>query len=413
MRIALGISGGIAAYKAAELVRLLQDKGMEVQVVMTQSACEFITPLTFAALSGQKVITGMFGEAQGSGNVESAIEHIAVAQSIDALVIAPATANVLARMAHGIADDFLTTLCLATKAPLIVAPAMNVNMWENPSTQSNLDTLRGRGVRVVNPDEGYLACGMTGAGRLASPASIAQTVCETLGIREDLIGEVVLVTAGPTEEPLDAVRFISNRSSGKMGFALAEAARRRGARVILINGPTRTEPPAVNVLERVRTAAEMEEAVLRQAKEATMILMAAAVADFRPIGPESGKIKKQHGAPALKLETTTDILAEVSSRRHNGQIIVGFAAETEDLVKNASSKLRAKRLDLLVANDVSQPDAGFDVDTNIVTLLFPDGRKLELEKMSKLDVAVHVLDKIVEIRKKSEVLGPNSEVKSK
>jgi len=359
------------------------------------------------------VITGMFGEAQGSGNVESAIEHIAVAQSIDALVIAPATANVLARMAHGIADDFLTTLCLATKAPLIVAPAMNVNMWENPSTQSNLDTLRGRGVRVVNPDEGYLACGMTGAGRLASPASIAQTVCETLGIREDLIGEVVLVTAGPTEEPLDAVRFISNRSSGKMGFALAEAARRRGARVILINGPTRTEPPAVNVLERVRTAAEMEEAVLRQAKEATMILMAAAVADFRPIGPESGKIKKQHGAPALKLETTTDILAEVSSRRHNGQIIVGFAAETEDLVKNASSKLRAKRLDLLVANDVSQPDAGFDVDTNIVTLLFPDGRKLELEKMSKLDVAVHVLDKIVEIRKKSEVLGPNSEVKSK
>ena len=401
MRIALGVSGGIAAYKAVELVRLLQDKGLDVQVVMTRNAREFITPLTFAALSGHKVITEMFGEAEGSSNVESAIEHIAVAQSIDAFVVAPATANVLAKMAHGIADDFLTTLCLATKAPVIVAPAMNVNMWEHAATQQNLETLRCRGVRVVNPDEGYLACGMTGAGRLASPECIAQAVFETLGLREDLRGEVVLVTAGPTEEPIDAVRYISNRSSGKMGYALAEASRRRGARLVLISGPARTEPPVADTFERVRTAGEMAEAVFRHADTATVVLMAAAVADFRPTTAHSGKIKKRHGVPAVKLEPTVDILADISRRRRDGQIIVGFAAETEDLVENAAAKLHAKRLDLLVANDVSQDGAGFDVDTNIVTLLFPDGRKIELEKMSKLDVANRVLDEVVEIRKRS------------
>jgi phosphopantothenoylcysteine decarboxylase/phosphopantothenate--cysteine ligase len=400
MRIALGVCGGIAAYKAAELVRLLQDKGLDVQVVMTRRAREFVTPLTFAALSGHKVITEMFGGAEGSSNVESAIEHIAVAQSIDAFVIAPATANVLAKMAHGIADDFLTTLCLATKAPLIVAPAMNVNMWEHPATQQNLEILRSRGVRVVNPDEGYLACGMTGAGRLASPVCIAQAVVETLGLREDLAGEVVLVTAGPTEEPLDAVRYISNRSSGKMGYALAEAARRRGARVLLISGPTRMEPPAAHTFERVRTAAEMEAVVLRHAAAATVIVMAAAVADFRPPTPHVGKIKKQHSPAVVKLEPTADILADISRRRRNGQIIIGFAAETENLIENAAAKLRAKGLDFLVANDVSQNGAGFDVDTNIVTLLFPDGRKIELEKMSKLDVAGRVLDEVVEIRKR-------------
>ncbi len=413
MRIALGVSGGIAAYKAAELVRLLQDKGLDVQVVMTRSAREFVTPLTFAALSGHKVITEMFGKAQGSSNVETAIEHIAVAQSIEAFVIAPATANVLAKMAHGIADDFLTTLCLATKAPLIVAPAMNVNMWEHPATQQNLETLRRRGARVVNPDEGYLACGMTGAGRLASPDCIAQAVFETLGLREDLAGEVILVTAGPTEEPLDAVRYISNRSSGKMGYALAEAARRRGARVLLVSGPTHTEPPAAHTLERVRTAGEMEEAVLRHADTATVVVMAAAVADFRPLNAHPGKIKKQDSAPIVELEPTADILAGISHRRRKGQIIVGFAAETEHLVENATAKVRAKQLDLLVANDVSQKDAGFDVDTNIVTLLFPDGRKIELAKMSKFDVANRVLDEVVNIRSKSEVRSPGSEVESK
>jgi phosphopantothenoylcysteine decarboxylase/phosphopantothenate--cysteine ligase len=401
MRIALGVSGGIAAYKAAELVRLLQDKGLDVQVVMTRNAREFITPLTFAALSGHKVITEMFGETQGSSNVESAIEHIAVAQSIDTFVVAPATANVLAKMAHGIADDFLTTLCLATQAPLIVAPAMNVNMWEHAATRENLETLRRRGVRVVNPDEGYLACGMTGAGRLASPERIAQAVFETLGLREDLTGEVVLVTAGPTQEPLDAVRYISNRSSGKMGYALAEAARRRGARVLLVSGPTHLEPPTTHTCEKVRTAAEMADAVLRHADSATVIVMAAAVADFRPTTAHTGKIKKEDGPPAVKLEPTTDILADISRRRRKGQVIVGFAAETENLVRNAAAKLRAKRLDLLVANDVSQTGAGFDVDTNIVTLLFPDGRKTALEKMSKSDVANRVLDEVVGIRKRS------------
>jgi phosphopantothenoylcysteine decarboxylase/phosphopantothenate--cysteine ligase len=403
MRIALGVSGGIAAYKAAELVRLLQDKGLEVQVVMTQSACEFVTPLTFAALSGRKVITGMFGGEQGSSNVESAIEHIAVAQSIDALVIAPATANILAKMSHGIADDFLTTLCLATKAPVIVAPAMNVNMWEHAATRENLQTLRARGVRVVNPDEGYLACGMTGAGRLASPEIIAQAVFDTLGLREDLKGEVVLVTAGPTEEPLDAVRYISNRSSGKMGYALAEAAGRRGAKVILISGPTHLVPPTADTFQPVRTAAEMHEAVLRHATSANILVMAAAVADFRPVRPSTQKIKKLDGIPSVQLEPTSDILAEASRRRTNGQIIVGFAAETEDLIANAAAKLRSKNLDLIVANDVSRDDAGFDVDTNIVTLLFPDGHKVELEKMSKQEVAGRVLDEIVEIRRNSEI----------
>jgi phosphopantothenoylcysteine decarboxylase/phosphopantothenate--cysteine ligase len=409
MRIALGVSGGIAAYKAAELVRLLQDKGLEVQVVMTRHACEFVAPLTFAALSGNKVITEMFGGASGSSNVESAIEHIAVAQTIDAFVIAPATANVLAKMAQGLADDFLTTLCLATKAPLIVAPAMNVNMWEHAATRNNLEILRQRGVRVVSPDEGYLACGMQGAGRLASPECIAQAVFDTLGLHDDLQDEVVLVVAGPTQEPLDAVRYISNRSSGKMGYALAEASRRRGARVVLISGPTHLEPPTVHTFERVRTAAEMASAVLRHAADASVVLMAAAVADFRPANVPPGKIKKQHGVPEVKLEPTMDILAEVSRRRRDGQIVVGFAAETERLSENAAAKLRAKNLDLLVANDVSQDGAGFDVDTNIVTLVFPDGRQTPLEKLSKFDVANRVLDQIVELRK-SEVRGPKSDV---
>jgi phosphopantothenoylcysteine decarboxylase/phosphopantothenate--cysteine ligase len=401
MRIALGVSGGIAAYKAAELLRLVQDKGLDVQVVMTRSACEFITPLTFAALSGHKVITEMFGEAQGSSNLESAIEHIAVAQSIEALVIAPATANVLAKMANGVADDFLTTLYLATKAPVIVAPAMNVNMWEHAATQQNLETLRARGVRVVNSDEGYLACGMTGAGRLASPASIAQAVFDTLGVHDDLAGEVVLITAGPTQEPLDPVRFISNRSSGKMGYALAEASRRRGARVLLVSGPTHPEPPAVDTIERVQTAAEMADAVFRHSEKATIIVMAAAVADFRPATTHAEKIKKRVGAPEVKLEPTVDILAEVSRRRRGGQIFVGFAAETENVAENSTAKLRAKALDLLVANDVSRQGAGFDVDTNIVTLLFPDGRNIELEKMSKLDVANRVLDEVVKLRREA------------
>jgi len=399
MRVALGVTGGIAAYKAAELLRVLQDRGLEVQVVMTRNAREFVTPLTFAALSGRKVITEMFGGARGEANVESAIEHIALAQAIDALVIAPATANVLAKMAQGIADDFLTTLCLATKAPVIVAPAMNVNMWEHPATQQNLEVLRSRGVRVLDPDEGYLACGMTGAGRLTSVAAIARAVFETLGLREDLKDEAVLVTAGRTEEPLDAVRYLSNRSSGKMGYALAEASQRRGACVVLVSGPAQLEPPAGVLVERVRTAEQMGEAVFRHLGQASVVLMAAAVADFRPAMVHSGKIKRQDGIPSLQLEPTTDILAEIVRRRRPNQLVVGFAAETERVLEKAQAKLGARRLDLIVANDVTQEGAGFDVDTNIVTLLFPDGRVKPLERMSKLQVANRILDEIVELRK--------------
>jgi phosphopantothenoylcysteine decarboxylase/phosphopantothenate--cysteine ligase len=399
MRVALGVTGGIAAYKAAELLRVLQDKGVEVQVVMTRHACEFVRPLTFAALSGRKVITEMFGEGGGEANVESAVEHIAVAQSIEALVIAPATANVMAKLAHGVADDFLTTLYLATKAPVIVAPAMNVNMWEHAATRQNVETLRARGVRVVEPDEGYLACGMTGAGRLASVEAIARAVFETLGLRDDLRGETLLVTAGPTEEPLDAVRFLSNRSSGKMGYALAEAGRRRGARVILVSGPTSLAPPTGVTLERVSTAEEMAGAVVASLDAATVVLMAAAVADFHPADVRARKIKKRDGLQNLRLKRTRDILGEVVRRRRSNQLVVGFAAETDRVLENATQKLRAKRLDMIVANDVTQEGAGFDADTNIVTLLFPDGRKVALEKMPKFDVANRVLDAVVDLRK--------------
>ena len=402
MRVALGVAGGIAAYKAAELLRALQERGVEVQVIMTRGAREFITPLTFAALSGRKVITEVFSEASGAEpNVESAIEHIAVAQSIEALVIAPATADVLARIAHGRADDFLTTLVLATKAPVIVAPAMNVNMWENAVTQENLEVLRRRGVKVVEPDAGYLACGMTGPGRLAAVETIAAAVFETLGLRDDLKEETVLVTAGRTEEPLDAVRYLSNRSSGKMGYALAEASQRRGARVILVSGPTHLDPPEGVVLEGARTAEQMAAAVLRYLEQSSLVIMAAAVADFRPAEAHAHKAKKE-AVSAIPLERTRDILAEIAERRRSDQLVVGFAAETDHVLENAAAKLRAKRLDLVVANDVTQDGAGFDVDTNIVTLLFPDGRQHSLEKMSKLDVAQRILDEVVELRRKGK-----------
>lgn len=408
MRVGLGVTGGIAAYKAAELIRVFQEKGLEVQVVMTGSARRFIAPLTFASLSGRKVITETFGGPAGEPNVESAIEHIAIAQNIDVLVIAPATANVIAKIAHGISNDFLTTLCLATKAPILVAPAMNVNMWENPVTQQNVEALRARGVRIIEPDEGYLACGMTGAGRLASVESIARAVFETLGLRDELRAERVLVTAGRTEEPVDVVRYLSNRSSGKMGYALAEASRRRGASVCLVSGPTSLEPPPGMRFETVRTAEEMAEAVLRHLDESTIVLMAAAVADFRPAETLPGKIKKGDGFSAIRLEPTRDVLAEIAARRRADQLVVGFAAEVERVVENAALKLESKRLDLVVANDVTQEGAGFDVDTNIVTLVFPDGRVLPLEKMSKLDVANRVLDEIVAMRKagsRSEASG--------
>ncbi len=398
MKIALGVSGGVAAYKAAELVRRLQQEKLDVQVVMTRSAQEFVAPLTFAALTGQRVITEMFSADAGApANVESAIEHIAVAQRIDLLVIAPATANVLAKLARGIADDFLTTLHLATTAPVVVAPAMNVNMWEHPATQENVEALRARGVRIVEPDEGYLACGMTGAGRLAGVEAIARAVCEVLGIRHDFDGETALVTAGPTCEDLDPVRFLTNRSSGKMGYALADAAGRRGARVILISGPTALEPPAGVELVSVRTTEEMYRAVLERATECTVVIKAAAVADYRPVSPHSKKLKRGAGRLTLELEPTPDILSELA-REKGDRILVGFAAETDHVSEHAREKLRAKRADLIVANDVTQEGAGFDRETNIVSLFARDGRELSLPRMSKFDVANRILDEVLRLR---------------
>jgi len=401
MRVALGVTGGVAAYKAAELVRRLQQEGLEVQVIMTRSAQQFIAPLTFAALTGQKVIIEMFAADSGApANIESAIEHIAVAQRIDALVIAPATANTLARLARGIADDFLTTLYLATTAPVIVAPAMNVKMWEHAATQENLRLLRERGARVVSPDEGYLACGMVGAGRLAGTEAIVQAVLEALGVSRDLERETVLVTAGPTCEDIDPVRYITNRSSGKMGYALAEAARRRGARVILVSGPTALEPPSGVELVSVRTTEQMHRAVLDRAAEATIVAMAAAVADYRPTVQHSKKLKRGSGPASLELEPTPDILAELA-RQKSDRILVGFAAETNDVAANARKKLASKGADLVVANDVTQKGAGFDVETNIVSIFTRDGREISLPQLPKFDVANRIFDEVLQLRRSS------------
>ena len=398
MRIALGVSGGVAAYKAAELVRRLQQEKIDVQVVMTRSAQEFITPLTFAALTGQKVITGLFAEKETSANIESAIEHIAVAQRIDLLLVAPATADILAKLANGIADDFLTTLYLATKAPVIVAPAMNVNMWEHPATQKNLETLRAHGVRVVQPDEGYLACGMTGPGRLAGTEAIASAVCETLGLKHDLDGMTIIVTAGPTVKDVDPVRMLTNRSSGKMGYALADAAARRGAHVVLISGPTELKAPAEVDWVPVRSTEEMHRAVHENVRSADAVIMAAAVADYRPVSTAAQKMKREAGHVTLELEPTVDILGELA-REKAGRILVGFAAETERVAENARHKLKSKGADMIVANDVTKEGAGFDTDTNIVTLFLRDGREIALQKMSKFDVANHILDHVAEFRK--------------
>jgi phosphopantothenoylcysteine decarboxylase/phosphopantothenate--cysteine ligase len=396
MRITLGVTGGVAAYKAAELVRRLQQEAFSVEVVMTRAACEFITPLTFASLTGKKVITGLFAESSGEANLESAIEHIAVAQRTDLLLIAPATADILAKFSRGISDDFLSTLYLATPSPVVVAPAMNVNMWNHPATQENLECLRGRGVHVVNPDEGYLACGMTGAGRLAGQDAIVAAVREVLRVRRDLEGQTILLTAGPTQEELDPVRFLTNKSSGRMGYAVAEAAAQRGAKVILISGPTALETPAGVRRVDVRTAAEMLQAVEQHFSEATMGIFAAAVADYRPVQSLSQKLKKTGGEIVLHLEQNPDILATAARKKGNRQV-VGFAAETENVAENARKKLKDKNADLIVANDVTAEGAGFDVDTNVVTLFARDGRDLPLPKLTKREVAQRILDEVVRL----------------
>lgn len=405
MRVTVGVSGGIAAYKAAELVRSLQRQALEVHVVMTEAACKFLQPLTFAALTGHQVITSLWEDPVAAENAvagQSGIDHIAEAQWADALVVAPATANILAKFAHGIANDFLTTMYLATKAPVLVAPAMNVNMWDHPATQSNLETLRQRGVRVIEPGTGELACGMIGAGRMAEPDAIADAVLTAIGRRHDLAGEIVLVTAGGTREALDPVRFLGNRSSGKMGYALADAAQSRGARVILVSGPTVLHPPAHCEFVKVISAEEMRNAVLGRLDEATLVVKAAAVADYRPKAVSAQKLKRS-GPLTLELAPTEDILAEVVRRRRPGQIIVGFAAETENRMENGRAKLLSKGADAIVVNEVTGNGVGIEADTNAATFLTSD-TAIEMPEMPKRQLADRILDEILVLRRPRPVV---------
>jgi phosphopantothenoylcysteine decarboxylase / phosphopantothenate---cysteine ligase len=388
--VALGVTGGIGAYKAVEVCRGLQKRGHDVVAVMTRAATRFVGPLTFEAITRRPVIT-----SQWNPGMNSAIEHIAIADGIALLVVAPCTANVIGKFAHGIADDFLTSLYLATKAPVLLAPAMNTNMLAHPAVQGNLQALAARGVRFVEPGEGYLACGWIGKGRLAEPAEVVAAADAMLAPPPSgLRGKRVLVTAGPTYEDIDAVRYVGNRSSGRMGFALAAEARRRGAHVTLVVGPTRVEPPAVDDLTRVRSAAEMHAAVLPRAERADVVVMAAAVADYTPGNAVGTKLAKSDGPLTLTLQRTRDILADLGARRAGGgPLLVGFAAETGDAVAKARAKLARKQIDLIVANDVSQPGVGFDADTNAVTIVGSDGEQ-DVPLQSKAQIAATILDRV-------------------
>jgi phosphopantothenoylcysteine decarboxylase/phosphopantothenate--cysteine ligase len=407
MKVTVGVSGGIAAYKAADLVRALQRQALDVHVVMTEAAQQFITPLTFAALTGHKVITNLWSEENKGNpdetNLNSAIEHIDEAQSTDALVVAPATANLLAKFANGLADDFVTTLYLATTAPVIVAPAMNVNMWEHPATRANVEILQNRGVTIVAPETGYLACGMIGSGRLAEPDVIVRAVLDRLNHRNELAGEVVLVTAGGTREPIDPVRFLGNRSSGKMGYALAEAAQRRGARVTLITGPSSLRPPANCEVVSVVTAEEMRQAVLDRLDRATIVIKAAAVADYRARVRAEQKLKRT-GPITLELEPTEDILREVAARKRPGTLVIGFAAETENLLQQGRDKLLRKGADAIVLNDVSRPGVGFDSDRNAATFLTPN-TAIEMPEMTKRELAERILEEVLALRRPESLLA--------
>lgn len=397
-KIVLGVTGGVAAYKSAETVRRLQDRGLRVQVVMTAAAQKFVAPLTFAALTGEKVITSLFSDDNPQATLDSSVEHIGVAQSADLLLVAPATADVVAKLAHGIADDFLTTMHLAFTGPVAVAPAMNVNMWEHPATQANLHTLRERGVHIIEPDAGALACGMTGPGRLAEPDAIAAEVERILAFSApsgDLLGRTVLITAGPTQEALDPVRYLSNRSSGRMGYALAEEALSRGARVILITGPVSIEPPGGAEVVRATSAVEMHRATIERIGEADIAVLAAAVADFRPSSSSNQKIKKNGAALTVSLEPNPDILADVSAAEGE-RVVVGFAAETENLRENAERKLRRKGCDFLVANLVGDAagGTGFDSGENQGLLLAAGGESVELPRESKRVMARRIFDAV-------------------
>ncbi len=396
MRVVLGVGGGIAAYKAAEVVRLLQQAGHDVQVVMTAAACEFIQPLTFAALTGRKVITGLFAPGDSPDTLSSAVEHIGVAQENDVLLVAPATANLLAKFANGLADDFLSTLYLAFRGPVVLAPAMNTAMWDHPATQSNLQTLRERGCLFVDPEEGWLACGTTGGGRLADPIRIAERVDQLQVDTRDLMGQRILITAGPTQEPLDPVRFLSNRSSGKMGYALAEVALSRGAEVVLVSGPVALAAPSGVRVLRVRTTAEMREAVLRELECSTVIIKAAAVADYQLTRVPEQKMKKSASGITIQLEPTADILKEVGKKKGD-RLLIGFAAETENLLAEAQRKLIQKNCDMVVGNLVNQPGTGFDFDSNEVQIVTNGRPTVHAGPAPKKQIARVILDQMVSL----------------
>jgi phosphopantothenoylcysteine decarboxylase/phosphopantothenate--cysteine ligase len=396
-RVALGVTGGIAAYKAAEILRGLQRAGCEVRVAMTRHACEFVQPLTFRALSGSYVVVDDY-----SPDNPDPIAHITFSQSVDLFIVAPATADIIAKFANGIADDFVSSTYLACAAPVLVAPAMNTVMWNHPATQRNLQRLRGDGVQVLEPDEGEMACGTIGPGRLSDPDRIVSYALEMLRAStsravQDMTGEKVLITAGATREEIDPVRFISNRSSGRMGFALAQAALARGAEVTIVSGMTAVaSPPGVRVIKAV-SAEEMRAEVMGQLPAASVFIGAAAVSDYRPTTRSAVKLKKSDSSMIIELEPTADILNEVAQARQTGQLIIGFAAETNDVLANARAKLKRKNLDAVVANDVSRPDAGFDSETNAVTIISADA-ELELPLIPKIDVAHRILDEIVRLR---------------
>jgi len=393
-QIVLGVTGSIAAYKAVLLLRELTARGAEVTVVMSANAEHFVGALTFRTLSGRPVLSSLFDPQS-----EEAVEHVALAERADAFVVAPATANLLAKAAHGIADDFLTTLLLATRCPVLMAPAMDGGMWDHAAVQANVETLRERGVTVLEPEAGALASGLSGRGRLPEVPTLVEAVERALTPQRDLTGERVLVTSGPTREPIDPVRYLSNRSSGKMGHAVASAALRRGAEVVLISGPTTLQPPPGAVYVPVQTAEEMREASLQHLASASVVIKAAAVADYRVERPSATKIKsggKDEGL-TLSLVANPDILKELAQRK-GGAFLVGFAAETNDVRKHAADKLRAKGVDLLVVNDVSQQGIGFDAEDNQVLLLDRWGGTLELPRMSKLEVAHAILDRVLALR---------------
>ena len=392
--VVLGVTGGIAVYKACELLRLLQKRGIDVFVVMTQNACRFVAPLTFETLSGHPVAVDTFDRPQ-----TWEVEHIALAKRADLFLIAPATANIMGKMACGIADDMLSTTVMATRAPVLVAPAMNTGMWENAAVQQNVKTLRARGVEIVAPVSGHLACGDSGAGKLEDVEIIAERACELLFAKKDMEGLRVMVTAGPSREALDPVRYISNRSSGKMGYAIAQAAQKRGAEVTLLSGPVAIEVPQGVKLVPFTTTQELLDRASELAQEQDLLIQAAAPADYRAKEIAPQKIKKQGGEPmTFTLVENPDVAATLGKAKRSGQVFVGFAAETNDVLAHARDKLARKNLDMIVANDVTRPGAGFDVDTNIVTLITKDGQEA-LPMMSKAEVAQRILDRALTLRR--------------